>query len=206
MIKIASLKTRTAQLVVVIGLVMSAGTGFYCWQQSQPLPVPQHLQDLGGDFVLQSADGPLALEELRGKVVLLYFGYLNCPDICPLTMANWADAFNQLSVAEQGSVRGLLVSIDPGRDTPEKLEKYTNYFHPNIIGLTGGHKELAEITLLYRSDYSVERGDESDNYTVSHMSFVYVIDPKGKLREILSHESSPVEIKKSIRNALKVKV
>jgi protein SCO1/2 len=206
MIKMASLKTRTARLVVVIGLAVLAGIGFYCWKQSQPLPIPHHLQNLGGDFELQSADGKLALHDLRGKVVLLYFGYMNCPDVCPLTLSNWADAFNQLEDAEAEKVRGLLVSVDPDRDSPEALKEYTQYFHSNILGVTGNHATLSEVTWLYRADYSLEHKDERKDYRVDHTSFVYVIDPLGKLRGLLAHDSSPKDILKSVRNALKARI
>lgn len=196
----------TTRFVIIACIFALAGAGVYWRLQSQVLPIPQHLQDIGGDFVLQSADGPFALKDFRGKVILLYFGYTNCPDLCPLTMTNWAEALNQLTDAERAQVRGLLVSVDPGRDTPETLKNYTNYFHPNIIGVTGSHEELAKITLLYRSDYTLENSGQGKNYTVDHLSFVYVIDPQGKVRDLLAHETHPEDIVKNIRNALKVKI
>lgn len=198
-------KTKTIRLTLVLFLITVIGTGFYCWQQSQPLPIPVHLQKLGGDFVLQSAGGPLALHDLRGKVVLIYFGYMNCPDVCPLTLSNWAEAFGQLRDSELENVRGLLVSVDPERDSLTALKEYTEYFHPNILGVTGSHEKLSEITMLYRADYDVHNKDNSDEYVVDHTSFVYVVDPLGRLRDLLIHESSPKDILKSVRNALKAR-
>lgn len=196
----------TIKLALALFLIAITGTGYYCWKSSQPLPIPQHLQDLGGDFVLQSADGPLNTRDLRGKVVLLYFGYMSCPDICPLTLSNWAEAFNQLEDGEVDKVSGLLVSVDPDRDTPAALKEYTQYFHPNIHGATGSHGELSEVTLLYRADYHIEKKGKDNEYAVDHTSFVYVIDPTGKLRGLLAHESPQEDILKAIRNALKVNV
>ena len=131
-----------------------------------------------------------------------------------MTMANWAWAFNQLTEGQQARVRGMLISIDPERDTPQALKEYTAYFHPNIIGVTGNHDELAKVATLYRSDYDRkhegkhegkhEEGD--DNYIVGHMAFVYLIDSQGKVRDLLAHESLPDEIVKSVRNALKVRL
>jgi len=175
------------------------------WKSAQPTPIPEHLQRMGGDFTLQSADGPVALADFRGKVVLIYFGYANCPDACPLTMSNWAKAFKLLSADELSRVRGMLISVDPERDTPEMLKEYTAYFHPNIIGVTGSVDELQKVTALYRSDFVIEKEDGDAEYEVAHMSFVYVIDPQGKVRDLLAHESRPAEIVKSIHNALKVK-
>ena len=206
MLNSTSAKLFIVRFTIAMLLISFAGAGAYWWRISQPLPIPEHLQDLGGDFVLQSADGPLALHDLYGKVVLLYFGYMNCPDACPLTMTNWAEAFNQLEKTEADKVRGLFVSVDPGRDTPKALKEYTDYFHTNILGVTGSHAELSKITLMFRSDYTLVDDGDQGGYTVEHMSFVYVIDPKGRVRDLLTHESLPVDIVKSIRNALKVKV
>ncbi len=185
-----------------VGLIAVAGGAW--WANSQPAPIPEHLLTTGGDFTLQSADGPVALQDYRGKVVLLYFGYTNCPDACPMTMANWARAFKQLKKNELARVTGMLVSVDPQRDSPDMLKKYTRYFHPNIIGLTGSAEALEKALMLYRSDYEIDGGEDGENYEVAHMSFVYVIDPQGKVRELLTHESSPDAIVAGIRNALRV--
>jgi len=84
-----------------------------------------------------------------------------------------------LTEKERKKVQGMLVSVDPERDTPETLKEYTSYFHSNIIGVTGSHDELRKIVSLYRSDFEIENEEGKDNYSVAHMSFVYVIDPQG---------------------------
>jgi len=186
--------------LVIIGTLIAT----HWWGLFQGEPIPQHLQNMGGNFTLQSADGAVALQDFRGKVVLVYFGYTNCPDACPMTLANWARAFEQLSENERSRVQGMLVSVDPARDTPETLKEYTTYFHPNIIGVTGSEEELREIVSLYRSDFDIKNEDDSEHYSVAHMSFVYVIDPNGELRDLLAHESFPEEIVKSLRHVLRV--
>jgi len=190
--------------IIALLLITITGAGTWWWINSQPAPIPQHLQGMGGDFILQSADGPVALQDFHGKVVLIYFGYTNCPDACPMTMGNWARAFEKLTKKERSKVRGMLVSIDPERDNPETFKQYTNYFHPNILGVTGSDDELRKIVSLYRSDFEIERKGEAENYDVAHMSFVYVIDPQGNLRDLLAHESLPDEIVRSVRNALRI--
>ncbi len=189
---------------VTICFIAIAGGGAWWWINSQPAPIPDHLQRMGGDFTLQSVDGPVALQDFRGKVVLIYFGYTHCPDACPMTMANWASAFKRLTEKERTRVRGLLVSVDPERDTPETLKEYATFFHPNIIGVTGTIDELRHITALFRSDFVIEKKGESEDYEVAHMSFVYVIDPQGKVRGLLAHDSPPQDVVKEIRNALRV--
>ena len=198
---IAKKKTWAVAMVGFCLLVVT-GVGAWWWKSTQPTPIPEHLQRMGGDFTLQSADGPVALQDFRGKVVLIYFGYTNCPDACPLTMSNWARAFKLLSDDELSRVRGLLVSVDPERDTPELLKEYAAFFHPNIIGVTGTTDELRKAASLYRSDFVIEKeGEDDEEYEVAHMSFVYVIDSQGKVRDLLAHESRPDEIVKSVRNA-----
>ena len=91
----------------------------------------------GGDFTLQSATGPVTLKDYRGKVVLLYFGYTYCPDICPTSLTATAQALGQLAPAELARVQTLFVSVDPERDTPARLKDYGAFFHPSIIGVTG---------------------------------------------------------------------
>ena len=197
-------KIRLTYLAFFVVIGVTTGLGYYWSGLFQDEPVPQHLQNMGGDFALQSTDGPVALQDFRGKVVLVYFGYTNCPDACPMTLANWARAFEQLSENELSRVQGMLVSIDPARDTPETLKEYTTFFHPNIIGVTGNEEELRKIVSLYRSDFEIEQEGDSENYSVAHMSFVYVIDPDGELRDLLAHESFPEEIVKSLRHVLRV--
>lgn len=201
--RIKKVKTTYLVFLVVIGVLTVLGYAYWSGL-FQGEPIPQHLQNMGGNFTLQSADGPVALEGFRGKVVLIYFGYTNCPDACPMTMANWARAFDQLTEEELSKVQGMLVSVDPARDTQETLKEYTAYFHPNIIGVTGSNEELRQIVSLYRSDFEIERDEDKENYSVAHMSFVYVIDPQGNLRDLLAHESFPEEIVKSIRHVLRV--
>jgi len=123
-------------------------------------------------------------------------------------LSNWAEAFGQLSDSELEKVRGLLVSVDPERDSLKALKEYAQYFHPNILGATDSHEKLSEVTMLYRADFHVE-GDEKNKekeYVVDHTSFVYVVDPSGKLRSLLAHESSLEDILRDVRNALKVKI
>lgn len=199
--------TARARYSLVLFVILAVvGVAFFWFQHSYVGPIPKYLQGMGGDFTLQSADGPVSLKDFRGKVVLLYFGYTNCPDVCPTTLSNMADAFHQLDKDEQSRVRGLFVSVDPKRDTPKKLKQYTNFFDPNIIGVTGTHDELVKIASNYHSSFTLENGGKGKNYTVDHGTFVYVIDPQGKVRDMLGHGSPTADIIKSIRNALKVRV
>jgi len=172
----------------------------------RPSVTPGNMDNVGGDFTLHSVNGPVALHDFRGDVVLLYFGYTHCPDACPTTLTHWRLAFKSLSPHKREHVRGIFVSIDPDRDTPELLKGYVDHFHPNIIGVTGSQSELRKVTAEYRATYSYEKNNDGsgDGYVVNHTGAVYVIDPTGKVRDMLTFQSSSAEIVTSIRAAMRV--
>jgi len=156
----------------------------------------------GGDFRLQTDAGALDLAELRGKVVLIYFGYTSCPDICPTNLAIIASALRRLSAAERARVRVLFVSVDPERDTPTRLAEYAGYFHPNILGLTGTPDAVARAASLYGARYGREPSESAMGYLVYHTAYTYVVDPTGRLVERLDHATPPEEVLQVIRDQL----
>lgn len=157
----------------------------------------------GGDFVLHTSKGPFALKDYRGKVVLLYFGYTKCPDVCPTSLSYLAQAFNELNDEELKKVVGVFVSVDPKRDTFELLDEYVEYFHPNFIGVTGSEKELSHAAALYGAQYyEVELEDSAFGYAVNHSAATYLVAPNGELRFIFPHDTSPAVISEAIRYVL----
>ena len=157
---------------------------------------------LGGDFRLDSPDGPVALSDFKGKVVALYFGYTFCPDVCPTALVAMAQAFSQLSPAELARTKGLFVSVDPQRDTLDVLKVYVPYFHPAITGLRGTEADTARIAALYGVRYMKQKSDSNGQYPVDHSSFTYLIGPDGKLAASLPHGTPPQEIEARIRTLL----
>jgi protein SCO1/2 len=197
---------RIAPLMLAAALTVAGAYTETALASSRPSVTPENMDDVGGDFTLHSADGPVALRDFRGDVVLLYFGYTHCPDACPTTMTHWRAAFKSLSAHHRAQVRGIFVSIDPDRDSPALLKEYVNHFHPNIVGVTGTQSELRKVTEEYRASYGYEKAEDGsgDDYTVNHSGSVYVIDPTGKVRDMLTFQSSSDEIVTSIRAALRV--
>ena len=157
---------------------------------------------VGGDFSVEILNKDLALTDLRGKVVLLYFGYTQCPDICPTNLSLMTQALNQLSEDELAMVNGLFVSVDPERDNTTRLEEYVKYFHANIIGATAEQDKIDEITKMYGAAYRIVEGDSAMGYTVDHSSYTYVIDKKGKLRYTLEHATPSAKILEVVRQLL----
>jgi protein SCO1/2 len=155
------------------------------------------------DFVLQSASGPFDTASLRGKVVLVYFGYTFCPDICPTSLITTASAFRSLRADELAQVRLVFVSVDPERDTPTQLRDYVGFFHPNMIGVTGSPEEIATLAKHYGVIYARHNtGGADGGYTVDHSAWIYILAPDGRLVERLPHGTAVDQIVTAIRKQL----
>lgn len=124
----------------------------------------------------------VSLETFRGKLVVLFFGYTHCPDVCPTTLSDMAQALKLMGPEAAGKVQVLFVSVDPERDTPETLKAYVPYFHSSFLGLYGTPEEVAraanEFKVVYRKH--VEPG--ATGYLVDHSAGSYVLDGQGRLR------------------------
>lgn len=155
------------------------------------------------DFTLDSPKGALSLKDLRGSVVLLFFGFTSCADVCPISLATISHAFSFLNDNELKLSKSLFISLDPERDTLEKLKKYTGYFHPNIIGVTGSMKELGMVTEIYGVKFEKkESPDSALGYVIYHSSKIFVIDPQGVLRKTIPHNTDSKLLSEQIRSLL----
>jgi protein SCO1 len=154
-------------------------------QRSEPLPFK--LTDISGhmpalDFKLTDDQGKaVSGADYRGKVVLLYFGYTHCPDVCPLTLAQLHVVMQRLGTLADGA-RILFVSVDPTRDTPAVLHAYVNAFDPRAVGLTGDPRVIEALVKRYRSAFTREPASSDGNYEVSHSSAIYIFDRGGNAR------------------------
>ncbi|MFO3797556.1 MAG: SCO family protein, partial [Anaerolineales bacterium] len=134
------------------------------------------------DFSLIQADGkPFRLSEQRGKIVLLFFGYTSCPDVCPTTLAELSQAMKKLDEQERARVVVAFISVDPGRDTPERIQEYAQRFFPSFIGLSGTEAELQPIWSAYGVYREVQSTNSAAGYLIAHSARVYLIDPQGNL-------------------------
>ncbi len=164
--------------------------------------VPLATAPTGGDFTLDGPKGPVALHDHAGKLVLLYFGYTYCPDICPTSLMVWQQALAALSPAEMARVQPIFVSVDPERDTIERLADYTQFFHPRMIGLTGKPDQLKEIAGRYGAVYARVEGASASAYVVDHSAMTYVVDARGQLVASLPHGASADQLLTEIRKYL----
>lgn len=142
--------------------------------------------DFGGDFSLTNQHGqPFQLTQLRGKVVLLFFGYTFCPDMCPMTMAHVLDVLKHLGPA-RADVVPVFISLDPQRDTPPVVKTFVTHFGPDVIGLTGSPPDIARVARQYHVAFNVVDPDSKD-YLINHTTAIFLIDRQGVLRNYVAY-------------------
>jgi protein SCO1/2 len=143
--------------------------------------------EFGRDFELVDHTGKIRrLADFRGKVVVVFFGFTHCPDVCPTTLAELAAAKRRLA-ADAARVQVLLITVDPERDTPEVLSKYVVAFDPDFLGLTGSPQQVAVAAREFKVIYQKVEGKRSGNYSMDHSAGTYVFDPQGRLRLYVSY-------------------
>lgn len=158
--------------------------------------------NIGGPFTLVDQDGQTVTEaNYSGRWLLVYFGYTYCPDVCPTSLTRNVDAIELLG--DKGDlVTPVLISIDPQRDTPDKLKQYVGLFHPRMVGLTGTPEQIAAVAKEYRVFYMRSPGDTPDSYVVDHSSLTYLVGPDGKVAQFFSHSATPEEIANRLKQRL----
>lgn len=138
--------------------------------------------DYAKNFSLTDHNGETrSLSDFKGKVVVLFFGYTQCPDVCPTSMAELADVKKQLG-ADGAKLQGLFVTVDPERDTPEVLKAYMANFDPTFLALRGTPEQLAAMAKDYKIYFKKVEGKTPTSYTMDHSAASYVYDPQGRLR------------------------
>ncbi len=167
----------------------------------------------GGTFEPARAAPPLELTDQRGarfnlaeqqgNVVLMFFGYTSCPDVCPTTLAEVATVKRQLSATEQRDLRVVFVTVDPARDTPQTLGNYIAHFDVSFLGLSGNQLEIKRALDAYQ--VKAVRRDYGDNggYSMDHSSFIYMIDRRGLLREVIPFGAPSSDVLNDVRVLLR---
>jgi protein SCO1 len=179
------LKKTLACTLLALALVACGGPSFSGSALDEPVDVPDF------DLIDQRGEG-FHLSALRGNVVLLFFGYTQCPDVCPTTLITWRHVYETLGDDANG-VRFVFVTVDPERDTAEQLRLHVSAFHPDFIGLTGPPDQMEALYEVF--DIFSEKVDSSGGatgYLISHTATTFVLDPEGRWRLRESY-GTPVE-------------
>lgn len=196
-----SINNNGLAIGIVVVLAFALGIWFGIDKQDEPariivqdriitvLPKPKMLNP----FLLQTATGkPFTLESIQNKYTILFFGYTSCPDICPTTLHVLRKMYDKLEkTGEDKGIQVVFVSVDPGRDKPEKLQKYVSYFNKKFIGVTGSAKEISKFANQLSAAYEVMDYGKTENYGVNHTGLLFITNPKAQYAAILSppHES-----------------
>jgi protein SCO1/2 len=170
-------------------------------------PAPFKSIDLTGaayaqDFRLpDDADGAMrSLGEFKGKVVLVFFGFTQCPDVCPTALGRAIDV-RKLLGADGDKVQVVFITVDPERDTPEVLREYMKAYDPSFIALRGNAEQLASTAKEFKVYF--QKVPTKGSYTMDHTAVTYAFDPQGRVRLVLKHDQSAQEIASDLRNLLR---
>lgn len=156
---------------------------------------------IGGPFKLIDQNGHTVTNtDLKGKWLLVYFGYTHCPDACPTALNNMALALSDIG-AEKGEVRPVFITIDPQRDTAPVMKDYVSAFDAPIVALTGSDAAIAQAAKEYRVYYA-KHPEPGGDYSMDHTSIIYVMDPKGRFTASFSGEDPPDQIAARLKKLL----
>lgn len=172
----------TALMLCAVAMLPGCGSGKLKWSTQDISGVMPDLK-----FSLTDEHGqPVQAKAYSGKYTLLFFGYTHCPDICPATLSVLEAALHKIG-SSADRVEVLFVSVDPKRDTPKALSRYTSSFGPGITGLTGTPAELDALTKRYRVTYRYGKPDKDGNYLVYHSAAIFAFDPQGHVRLLMKY-------------------
>lgn len=184
--------------LALVGLIVLARPYTYRGSLIEP-PVP------AADFTLTSSSGePFHLSDQRGKVVLMFFGYTTCPDVCPATLGEMKTVRNRLGDQAEG-MQFVFITVDPQRDTPEKIGQYAAAFDPTFIGLSGSEAELEPVWASYGVYRAISETGSAAGYLVDHSARTYLIDQDGNLRLTFVFGTPVDDILSDVRHVLKQK-
>lgn len=194
---------RLSLIPCVLVLLLGAGC------RTEPAaPVPAAAEELpilpiGGDFTLTNQDAqPFELASLRGKVVLVFFGYTMCPDACPTTLSKLSAAYARLTEEERARVKALYISIDPERDTPKVMKEHLTYFGVDAVGLTGSPEDTAKVARQFGAHFERSSEPTAAGYLMSHTVSMFGLDARGQTRLLIDYEANVDTVVRSIRQLL----
>jgi protein SCO1/2 len=181
------------RIPIIILAILALVGGYYAgnmFKQETPPPVlasvlqpPKEIRP----FELTGGDGEkFTLEDFKGHWTLVYFGYTYCPDICPTTLTDIARVYNRLADEPEitENLKTLLISVDPNRDTPKRLQEYVTFFRDDYLAATGDKEAIDQVAKDFSAFYKIHDPDENGNYPVDHSSIVSLVNPDGKIRAI----------------------
>jgi len=193
-------------IAVLIASVAGAGLGAYHLGRDGQHAIPDSLMGtlwpqprVLGEFALIDHDGAeFGLQQLRGQWTLVFFGYTSCPDICPSTMLTLRGVSAALGETGAAQPQVVLVSVDPQRDSADKLGEYVGYFDPDFRGVTGAPEQLYALALQIGAMYELLPADENGSYEVAHSASIFLVDPQARMYAAFSPPLQSDQIAKKL--------
>ena len=205
---------RTTKIVLAVWALALIGAGGWIAQDALLKPDAVATTEQRGFFSTDSASmigGPFQLtdqngrkrssDEFRGKLMLIYFGFTYCPDVCPTALTVVTTALDQLG-DQADAVVPILITVDPERDTPAVLKDYVAQFSPRYIGLTGSEREIAQVAKEFRVYYAKSPGSGGAPYLMDHTSLLYLMDQNGRFNTHFTHNNRAEDIVAAVRKLL----
>ncbi len=190
---------RAAWVAVAVSLLLAGGAWFL--RDPAPAPAPATVA-IGGPFALTDHLGrAVSDQDYRGAYMLIYFGYINCPDICVPALNNMSAALDALGTAGD-AIQPIFITVDPLRDTVEALAGYVPSFHPRLVGLTGTARQTEAVSAAYSVFFKAEEHAGDDDYLVGHSGYVYLIGPDGEFLTVMSHAKAGAAMAAQIKELL----
>lgn len=161
---------------------------------------------VGGPFELVNQDGETVRDtDLRGKYMLIYFGFTYCPDTCPVALETMSAALDKMDPDIVAQIQPMFISVDPDRDTPQAVKDYIGYFHKYFIGLTGTPaqvKQAADAYGVYYAKAPAAPGDDPQSYLINHVSIIYFMGKDGRYLTHFTHNESPEKISSALQSCV----
>jgi protein SCO1/2 len=183
-------------VAISLAILFAKPPSFHGTSYSEPYPIAPQIE------LTKSNGETFRLSDQKGKIVLIFFGYTSCPDVCPTTLAELNLVLDGLGNKAE-SVEVIFVSVDPERDTPEKIQKYVEHFNPAFVGLSGSVEELQSIWTNYGVYREKVESDSALGYTVNHTARTYLIDSDGNLRLSYGFQTPVKDIVSDLKTLLK---
>jgi len=186
--------------LVVAGGVVTAGALFVAG--GRPKTISAGTASIGGPFTLTAADGSTVSDRTyRGKWQIIFFGYTNCPDACPLALSKLSVALEKLG-PDASKLQALFITIDPERDTQQALSDYLKSFDSRIVGLTGSKAQIDYVAKEFRVYVAPQKSSDSKDYVVDHSAYFYLMDPRGDFVNVLAPDLSGEAIADRLRKEM----
>ena len=155
----------------------------------------------GGHFILKKQDGTVFDSKISNKLMLIYFGFTYCPDVCPTTLIKMADVIDRLG-EDSDNINSIFISIDPERDKEEVIKDYVNAFHDEIIGLTGSEEQISNVAKDWGVYYQKEDIEGSEDYTVNHLDIIFLANANGEYVDFFPPKIQSALIAEKVRNII----